>query len=63
MSWKTSIQDMTRSFLCLQSHELTVHFSINYQYAEGNELSEHPESALRSIQQRWIELCNVEEHH
>ena len=35
----------------------------NYQYAEGNDCSEHPESVVTSVQQIWIELCNIEEHN
>ena len=41
---------------------MIVNYSRNYQHAESNDCSEHPESVVTSVQQIWIELCN-EEHN
>ena len=46
-----------------QYDDLIVNYNTNYYYTESNDLTEHQDSVVMSVQQRWIELCNVEEHN
>ena len=46
-----------------QNNDLIVNYNTNHHYAEGDDLTEHPDSVVRSIQQRWRELCSIEEYN